>query len=133
MLIFKVFLSSGESVFVDKVYSENGIPRFIEILDHKSQALRHVAMEYVMELAYHGKMEVVEKMLELEVNKKLASLQKTNVYVVDAQISSREMLPEQERDQSLHSHDNHFVISYPFADALAKFTLNFAIGTGLRK
>ena len=70
MLIFKVFLSSGESVFVDKVYSENGIPRFIEILDHKSQALRHVAMECVTELAYHGKMEVVEKMLELEVIKK---------------------------------------------------------------
>jgi hypothetical protein len=126
LLIFKGLLSAGEECMADGIHSQNGVPRLVELLDHESAALQHAAMECVLELAYHGTMEVVEQMLELEVIKKLESLQRANAHVVHARDPHMEMLLARIDRGPAEDH-------YPFTDAVMKFTLHFALGTGLRQ
>lgn len=137
--VIQDLMSAGKQVTVDEIYAHNGVQRLVDLLDHKSQPLQHAAMECVFELAYHGRIEVVEKLLELGVVDKLAKLQPSipaeDLPAVDGDHARRGLeigllcLGADRPPARMKNGHRH----QPFANAVTRFALQLAIGTGLRK
>lgn len=147
--ILKKMLSAGHTVVVDEIYVHNGVSKMVELLDHERQALQLAAMDCIFELAYYGRVEVVDKLFKLEVVKKLASLQQINAIEGETCLGVEYEMPKSKQGESSPldmasswlppiistrlQEDGQTVKKNPFADAVTKFALHLSIGTGLRK
>lgn len=138
--VLKSALSAGKAVIVDEIYSKSGVEKIVVLLDHKPQPLQHAAMDCVFELAYYGRIEVVKKMLELEVIQKLAKLEHSNMAghlpAVETANRTKQGIETNTCDLDVHIppirlDDGH--AAQPFTKAVTRFALHLAIGTGLRK
>lgn len=142
--VLKSLLSAGQTIIADEIYAQDGVAILVNLLDRKSQGLKHAAMDCVFEMAYYGRMEVVQKMFELEVIQKLASLQQSSMIAGDIGNVEYETYSKQDRDidsplATLHEKTTQMQDSnggnalHPFSNAVTRFALHLAIGTGLRK
>ncbi|KAI5056862.1 hypothetical protein GOP47_0028680 [Adiantum capillus-veneris] len=151
--VLKGFLSAGQTIVVDEIHTHDGVPKIVNLLDHKSQALTHAAMDCVFEMAYYGRMEVVQKMFALGVVQKLATLHQSSIIAGGVGYVENELHSGQERGIVLgglkgSGQERSIVLAktpetsqvgggtsvlHPFSNAVTRFALHFAVGTGLRK
>lgn len=142
--VLKGFLSAGQTIVADEIHSQDGVPKIVNLLDHKSQALKHAAMDCVFEMAYYGSMEVVEKMFELGVVQKLATLHQSSIIAGDIGYVECESLSVLDRGINVGTLSGNTTpersqtsggssVPHPFSNAVTRFALHFAVGTGLRK
>eukprot|EP00250_Pteridium_aquilinum_P012610 c20831_g1_i1 orf=343-1617(+) len=145
--VLKSLLSAGQTIIVDEIHYHDGVVKLVNLLDHKSDALKQAAMDCVFEMAYYGRIEVVEKMFELGVVQKLANLHQSSMITGDPGSVNYETLSKQERGTDLHPTNGNSPLLkttqirgnnggetlHPFSNAVTRFALHFAIGTGLRK
>lgn len=68
-------IAAGKGAVVDEIHARRGIKQIVMLLEDECEEMRVAAMECVFEMAYYGRKEVVEVMLEMDVVKKLAELQ----------------------------------------------------------
>eukprot|EP00250_Pteridium_aquilinum_P013771 c21564_g1_i1 orf=480-2390(+) len=144
--VIKGMLSAGHTIVADEIYAHNGVLKIVELLDHESQALQHAAMDCVFELAYYGRVEVVDNMFKLEVVKKLALLQQSHMTEMERASTECDKYAKREEAHALDltanllspalltqtQAENDMPINL-FANAVSKFALHLSIGTGLRK
>ncbi|MCO5578609.1 hypothetical protein L7F22_032453 [Adiantum nelumboides] len=146
--VMKNMLSAGHTIVVDEIFAHTGVSKFVELLDHELQALQLAAMDCIFELAYYGRVDVVDKLFKLEVVKKLALLQQNapeEELSVGIDYSKQQSTDEESSPIDMASkclppavslrlqEDAQTVKRNPFADAVIKFALHLSIGTGLRK
>lgn len=107
----------------------------MDLLDHNFKPLQYAAMHCVFDLAYFGRIEVAEKMLEADVLRKLAKLESSNTPGNLPTVESEAV------DICSYGFDtdkpaistNSSSTTQLFANAVTKFALHLAIGTSLRK
>lgn len=70
-------IAAGKGAVVDEIHAMRGVKQIVMLLEDEYEEMRVAAMECVFEMAYYGRKEVVEVMLEGDVVKKLAELQQS--------------------------------------------------------
>lgn len=145
--VLKSLLSAGQTLIADEIFAQDGVAKLVNLLDHKSQAVKLAGLDCVFELAYHGRMEVVQKMFELEVIQKLGSLHQSSMSAcengngelltnskqersIDLLRPNGGMVPESNKQMQVNKVGKTL---HPFSNAITRFALHFAVGTGLRK
>ncbi|KAH9291760.1 hypothetical protein KI387_043054 [Taxus chinensis] len=68
-------VAAGKGAVVDEIHGRGGVKKMVGLLEDKREEMRLVAMECVFEMAYYGRKEAIEAMLEEDVVGKLAHLQ----------------------------------------------------------
>ncbi|MCO5583390.1 hypothetical protein L7F22_037300 [Adiantum nelumboides] len=142
--VLKGFLSAGQTIVVDEFHSQDGVAKIVNLLDHKSQALTHAAMDCVFEMAYYGRIEVLQEMFKLGVVQKLATLHQSSIIAGGVGYIEKESHSAQERGIVLGNLNGNKTpegsqagggtsVLHPFSNAVTRFALHFVVGTGLRK
>ncbi|KAH7438401.1 hypothetical protein KP509_04G013500 [Ceratopteris richardii] len=138
-------LSVGQTIVADEIFACDGVSKIVELLDHDSRALQLAVMDCIFELAYCGRVHVVNLLFQLEVIKKLALLQENNATKEDmfASAESDKNKSTEEQESPLGGSSDSFILIQTqekgsveegsFKDAVTKFALHLSIGTGLRK
>ncbi|KAF5743333.1 hypothetical protein HS088_TW09G01400 [Tripterygium wilfordii] len=110
---------------IDEIELEGEIPRIISLLSSEDLRIRVAALECVFEIAYHGRAEVIEAMLNEGLIEKLMELQRSKY-------GYNLIETEQHRDNGngVNSLDMEGE-NGPFAGCVARFAVQVEVGEGL--
>ncbi|PHT42481.1 hypothetical protein CQW23_16506 [Capsicum baccatum] len=131
------------SPFVDVIESVGGISKVISYLNSDDLALKVMAMDCILEIAYFGRKEAIESMLNCELIKKLVQLQRSELGgdLIDlgkAQLKEAEVEEEDKGNNKMKKKkrgygEKRYLERHPFASCVARFGVQLEVGEGLRQ
>ncbi|KAM3267477.1 hypothetical protein P3S67_032314 [Capsicum chacoense] len=140
------------SPLVDVIESVGGISKVISYLNSddlalKISSLKVMAMDCILEIAYFGRKEAIESMLNCELIKKLVQLQRSELGgdLIDlgkAQLKEAEVEAEAEEEDKGNNKmkkkkrgygEKRYLERHPFASCVARFGVQLEVGEGLRQ
>jgi hypothetical protein len=122
MKILCSLIKSIKSPLVDDIESHKEIPKIINMLNSEDASLQAMSMDCILEIAYYGRKESIEAMLNSGLIKKLVELQRSEK---GGNLIDIERFKEEEEIKFLKSH--------PFASCVARFAVQLEVGEGLRQ
>ncbi|KAJ4707854.1 Armadillo-like helical [Melia azedarach] len=102
-------ISLVRSPLIDEIHSRGEIPKILSLLSSENLSIRVAATDCICEIAYFGRREVIEAMLEQGLIPKLMELQRSK-----------------HKDQDGDNMENQ-----PFANCVARFAVQVEVGEGL--
>ncbi|KAE8732577.1 Purple acid phosphatase 26 isoform 1 [Hibiscus syriacus] len=110
---------------VDELEAHKEIPRIISLLSSENVAIQAEAMDCILGIAYYGRREAIEAMLEAGLVEKLVKLQglEKQSNVDDNGTSNEEM----------ESNEEDYMSNCPFEGCVARFTMQLESGEMLSK
>ncbi|KAI4337297.1 hypothetical protein L6164_015730 [Bauhinia variegata] len=112
---------------VDELFSNGEIPRIINLLCSEDLSIQVATLDCVLELAYIGRKEVIEAMLEEELIKKLMHLQRMERANGLIEMDSYDAL-ETESEYKVEIREKG---TFPFASCVSRFAIQLEVGEGL--
>ena len=116
---------------VDEIEANGEIPRIINLLSLEDFQVRIAALNCVFEIAFFGREEVIESMLEENLVKKLVDLQRMMECESDlvevSRLSESEICEEEEEEER----DEVMKLNSPWENCVARFLVQIQAGEGL--
>ncbi|XWS70457.1 hypothetical protein CRYUN_Cryun03dG0049900 [Craigia yunnanensis] len=117
---------------VDELEAYKQIPRIISLLSSDNMSIQVGAVECILGMAYYGRIEAIEAMLEAGLVEKLVELQR-----LENQCSENESGTTNEEgstsDPKMESDEEDYVENSPFESSVARFAVQLEVGEMLNE
>ncbi|KAJ4958610.1 hypothetical protein NE237_025721 [Protea cynaroides] len=131
-----------KSPLVDEIEANGEIPKLLSFLNAEDWSLRIAAMDCILDIAYFGRKEAIEAMLEEGLIQKLVELQMSELggdLIEMDRFSENETSGvcvggvEMESKGRKEKKEMRFLENHPFASCVARFAVHLDVGEGLRQ
>ncbi|KAJ4953373.1 hypothetical protein NE237_030205 [Protea cynaroides] len=135
-------IRSIKSPLVDEIESNGEIPKIISFLSAADLLLRVTAMDCILDIAYFGRREAIEAMLEEGLIEKLLELQRSELGgdLIDmVRFDENEKSGvcaggvEIESKAKKENKEGKILEGHPYASCVARFAVHLEVGEGLRQ
>ncbi|KAJ8751872.1 hypothetical protein K2173_026073 [Erythroxylum novogranatense] len=123
---------------IDQIELDGQIPRIISLLSEEDLPIKVATMECICEIAYHGRKEVIEAILEQGLIKKLVELQRSihgdnliDIHECNGSENIVDIDGGLQWDTDFNMKGQKTVENPPFASCVAKFSVQVEVGEGL--
>ncbi|KMT18974.1 hypothetical protein BVRB_2g030720 [Beta vulgaris subsp. vulgaris] len=118
---------------VDEMEQNGQILKIIGLLSSEDLQVRLMAMQCLFEMAYFGRKEVLESMIECGLVEKLVFLQRVEPESDESEVSQLEDGKCREICDELGREKGEFVSNHSFSGCTARFTVQVEVGEGMEK